>query len=854
MTALSPLVPPVLDAAAAACNASPRAAAPTEYAAPEAVFPCTVGQRKTLAQERARPGNPTLNIAARWRLEGPLRADLLEQALRALIARHEPLRTRFVEHDGVPAQEVLAEAPFRLETKDLRAVPAERREAEAAALAREEARQPFDPAAPPLLRATLVRLDEAAADLLVTTHYLVGDCWSNGILAREAAELYDALAAGRPAGLPPFDLQFGDYARWQEAWLAEGGAEESIAYWRQRLAGLPAFHVPTDAPPPAVAGLRGDILGMAVPPALAAAAQEMARSQTATFFMLGVAALAALLHRWTGAEEVVFGTQVAGREEVELEGLVGPFVNTVALRLDVSGDPAFATLLDRVRQAVGDALEHAAAPIEVVAPVLDRAPAAPGRRDPLTAVNFLIQRAFTRDATHGDLALRGVPNFSPGSKYDLNLFLVERPSGWRASCEFDPELFSRRRAEWLVRQLLGVLEQVAADPRRRLSALPLAPLETAAPSPAHGAAAGVGETPATALLPERIDPAAIAAAWAEVLRLPSVPPDANFFALGGDSVRAAQLVGLVRQRFGRSLTLGQMFRAPTLAEMARMLNQGAEDATQGVVMVQPNGGKPPIFAINNTGIFYTLSRHLGADQPFVAVQALDPEISPSLHPTALQAIAARYVETIRQVRPHGPYTLLGLCAAGKVALEVAQQLGAAGETVALLAVVDTWAPGHFRRMGMGRRALARLWLRWVRLSRQVSRIREGTLSLRGFLANRGFVRRTRNAAFEAMRRRGILGSVPPGVQNNLFVDFLDRAAADYEPRPYAGRVLVFHGPEQPRGRFLDPTFGWKDLVAGPLDVVAVPADIGSRFVDHHQGLFQDPGAKVMAGHIAAALG
>lgn len=318
-------------------------------------------------------------------------------------------------------------------------------------------------------------------------------------------------------------------------------------------------------------------------------------------------------------------------------------------------------------------------------------------------------------------------------------------------------------------------------------------------------------------------------------------------------MRAARLLARTQAAFGRTISLAQLFQAPTLGAMAVRLRGGAATPPGGVVPVQPEGTRPPIFAINNTGIFYTLSRHLGLDQPFIAVQALSPDVSPHLHPRDFREIAGRYVATIRATRPRGPYVLVGLCAAGKVAFEVAQQLMEAGEEVRLLAVVDTWAPGHLRRLSFGRRMLTHACVRAVRLRRQLQRTREGTLSVRGFIANRGVLRGMRNAAFQVLRRAGLRSEIPAGVQNNLFVSYLDNAAQAYQPRPYAGRVLVFHGPEQSRGRFLDSSFGWRGLVAGRVDVVAVPADQHTKFEDHHAGLFQDPGAQVMAKHIAAAL-
>ena len=422
-------------------------------------FPCTLAQQRYWSVDNAHPGDPTLNIAARWRLQGKIIPSLLEQALNVLVERHEALRTGFTEVDSMPVQRVTPRATLSLSLVDLASMAANERVAAVSQLASDEARRAFDLTTPPLLRATLVRLAPEQADLLITTHEMVGDCWSNGILAREMALVYEALHADQTPSLPPLEMQFGDYARWQGAWIEQGGPLTAEAYWRHRLTHLPAFHVPTDHEPPAIPAREGDIFGLPAPRELTEAAQRTATTHGATFFMLGVATLATLLHRWTGAVDVVFGTQVAGRDEMELEELIGPFVNTIVLRVDMTNDPIFADVLDQVRGSVGDALEHAVAPIErvldMVAPVLEGQNSR--RRNPLTAINFLIQRAFTRNSEHRVLSLSGVPNSSPGSRYDLNLFLVERPSGWRVSCEYDPELFGRPRIEWLVRSFVDVI-------------------------------------------------------------------------------------------------------------------------------------------------------------------------------------------------------------------------------------------------------------------------------------------------------------------------------------------------------------------------------------------------------------
>ena len=832
-----------------------------------AEFPTTLAQQRHWAQaERAGDdprGDPTINIAARWTVEGSVVPALLEKALRVLIERHEILRTRFVKRNGVLVQQVLADTLFHVHSIDLTALPEAERSAAAERLGREEAARPFDVSCVPLLRVTLIRRSDTEADLLLTTHYLVSDCWSNLVLMRELGDICDAMAAGRTPELPELPLQFGDFAAWQHAWLEAGGGGAAEVYWTRRLAGLPRFAVPIDHPPPAEPTKRGDVVGTPASTELVEAAATAAMRRGATFFTLGVAALAAVLHRWTGWTDIVFGSQIAGRDEVDLEGVVGPLVNTLVLRHNCAGNPRFSELLDAARATVGEALEHAALPVERLDELLGL-PKGP-RRSPLESVNFMVlHRGFLRDATAAGFALKGIPSLSPGAKHDINMYLVERPFGWRVQCEYDPDLFERSTVERLVEAFITVLAAVVADADQRLSALPMpAMAPTAAPPPPKdGPGRGAPASPqaGAAAAP---DEARLATLWAEVLGRPLVSPNDNFFALGGNSLRAARLLARVEGAFGLRMGLARFFQDPTLGAMSAVLRRGGAPAPAaaegsrtwppGAVPVQPRGSRPPVFAIANTGIFHTLAGHLGPEQPFIAVQALEPNASPHLHPRDFREIAARYVETIRRVQPHGPYALMGLCAAGKVAFEAAQQLTAAGEQVRMLAVVDTWAPGYWARLPPPRRMLALGTLRGRRLARQLKRISNGTLSIGGFVANRGVLRRVRNAAFQLARRLGLLAVVPEGVQNNLFVDHLDGAARSYAPRPYTGNLLVFHGPEQPTGRFLDPAFGWNDLVTGQVDVIPLPADPNAPFEDHHQGLFDDPGARVMADRIAAAL-
>jgi hypothetical protein len=235
---------------------------------------------------------------------------------------------------------------------DLGGVPEDAREAEMERLAADEARRPFDLAAGPLLRGTVLRLADDDAVVLLTLHHVVSDGWSMGILVREVSTLYEAFSRGEEARLPELPVQYADYSAWQREWLRGDVLQAQIGYWRARLAGAPAVtELPTDRPRPLVAGDAGASVRFTIGAETAAALRRLSRQEGATLFMTLLAAWQLLLSRYSGQEDVVVGSPIAGRNRLETEGLIGFFVNTLVLRADLSGDPGFAELLHRVRES-----------------------------------------------------------------------------------------------------------------------------------------------------------------------------------------------------------------------------------------------------------------------------------------------------------------------------------------------------------------------------------------------------------------------------------------------------------------------------------------------------------------------
>lgn len=434
-------------------------------------FPCSVAQERFWLLDRLEPGNPSYSVAVRWRLEGPVSTQLLQRAWLHIIERHEVMRTIFPEVDGKPVQRVLPRIAFKLAEIDLSHLPESERQPECDRIGGIEARAPFDLAAGPLIRVSLVRLSSDAAIVLVTTHQVVSDGWSIGVMAREMGQIYAALAAGGKADLPELPIQYGDYALWQLEWLRTRGTQAETTYWTRQLAGVRPFQVWQDRRPPAVRTTNGAIASLVLPRELTNRAQAMSAEHGATLFAAALAALCAALHRFTGAPEIVIGTQVSDRDQVELEPMIGQFVNSLILRNQLADDPSFAALVERLRDTVADALEHRHISIERLLGMLKAEHHSQGTAP--ISINFIFQRTFIQRATYGNLTLIDMPSLPAGAIYDLNFFMVERPDGWRFSCQYNTDQFERETAERLLSCVQGALESGSASPASRVSELRL---------------------------------------------------------------------------------------------------------------------------------------------------------------------------------------------------------------------------------------------------------------------------------------------------------------------------------------------------------------------------------------------
>jgi amino acid adenylation domain-containing protein len=437
-------------------------------------FPPSFAQQSLWFIDQLTPGKATYNLPSALRVRGKLDVEVLKRALEEVARRHETLRTRFVSVRGEPQQVIEDQPNVQLPVLDLTSIPGEEeREAEAVRLAQQEAQEPFNLKQAPLFRGKLLRLSALNHVLLFTMHHIISDAWSMGILIEEVTVLYGAFSAGRPSPLPELAIQYADYSVWQREWLEGGVLEEQLAYWKQQLGGNSVLQLPTDRIRSASQSQSGAIYDFVIDANLTQELKKLAAEQGATFFMVLLAAFQTLLYRYSGQDDIAVGTPSAGRNSGETENLIGFFINTLVLRVDLSGAPSFLELLQRTKEVTLEAYAHQDVPFEKLVEALS--PERDLGSTPLFQVMLVLQNAPQSDLRLGAAELQPLNTVDNGtSKFDLLLQLGEDRFGkLTGSLQYSTDLFDAASVSRMVDHYRLLLSGIATKPSQSIDALSL---------------------------------------------------------------------------------------------------------------------------------------------------------------------------------------------------------------------------------------------------------------------------------------------------------------------------------------------------------------------------------------------
>ena len=464
------------------------------------VFPASFAQQRLWFIDQLVPGNAFYNVPTALRLTGSLNLSALEQTFNEIVRRHEALRTRFGMVEGqlvqaiptesgadAPAVPLANEAPtltIPLPVVDLRELPAEQGELQAKRLITEESVRPFDLTTGPLIRLMLLKLDETEHILLLNLHHIICDDWSIGVLIRELSTIYTAFTLEQPSPLAELPLQYADFAHWQREWLQGEELETQLAYWRQQLGSIPVLNLPSDRPKPTIQSYRGATKFLELPPSLSKALEKLSQQEGVTLFMTLLAAFQTLLYRYTQQEDIAVGSPIANRNRSEIEGLIGFFVNTLVLRTDLSCNPTFQELLDRVREVTLGAYAHQDLPFEKLVEELH--PERSLSRHPLFQVVFGFENAPMEALELPGLTVSSLNIDFKTTRFDLEFHLWEASEGFRSLwgerwehgegirgvVVYNTDLFDEATITRMMGHFKTLLEGIVANPQARIANLP----------------------------------------------------------------------------------------------------------------------------------------------------------------------------------------------------------------------------------------------------------------------------------------------------------------------------------------------------------------------------------------------
>ncbi len=431
------------------------------------IFPTSFAQARLWFLDQLAPGNPFYNVSAALRLTGRLNLTALQQTFNEIVHRHEALRTTFVMVEGQPMQAIAPTLTIPLTVIDLRNLESQERETQAQRLATQEAQRPFNLTTGPLLRVTLLQLDQAEYVLLLNLHHIVADAWSIGVLIRELGVLYCRdVACNVSTPLPELPMQYADFAEWQREWLVGFVLETQIAYWQKQLDGISVLNLPKDRPRPAVPSYKGSRQFLELPQSLNQALVALSHQEGVTLFMTLLAAFQTLLYRYTQQEDIVVGSPIANRNRSEIEGLIGFFVNSLVLRTYLGGNPTFRELLSRVREVTLAAYAHQDLPFEKLVEELH--PQRDLSHHPLFQVAIALQNTPIEVLELPGLTLSLFENECVSAKLDLEFHLWQDLESLKGQVVYSTDLFDDTTITRMLGHFQTLLESIVANPQQRI--------------------------------------------------------------------------------------------------------------------------------------------------------------------------------------------------------------------------------------------------------------------------------------------------------------------------------------------------------------------------------------------------
>jgi thioesterase domain-containing protein/acyl carrier protein len=678
--------------------------------------PLSFAQERLWQYDQLGIGNRVHRTQSVVRLMGTLDVSVLERSLREIIRRHAILRTTFPLREGNPIQEVCSNSGFFLPAQDLQVVPAPERNARALELIKAQLSLFLDPAQAPPWRIQLLKLGDEHHILALTLHQLVADRWSLGILFGELQEYYADYLEGKSPSQPDLPIQYADYAQWERQWLQGEVLHEQLDFWRRQLSGCtPCIGYRSSRRRPYAPTSQSESQEVLIPADLTQALKRLSHRQGTSLFVTLLAAFKVLLYCSTRQQDLLLCSHVANRNRPETRALIGNFTNLLALRTDLGGNPGFLELLQRVGRVVLGAQTHQDLPFQKLAEIPTLVPT------PLTQVMFILQNAPRRPLQLPGVSVEEIRVPTQLSNFPLSLSISRQGSDLRAVFRYQTALFEANTISRMRDDFPALLYHLVHKPERCIHALPLFAKGPGALQPCIPPEPGAGDGNGPRIAARDALELQLAKIWENLLRVEAIDIRDDFFALGGNSLLAVELLVRIERLFGQRLPLDTLwFHGRTLEQLASALRQMDQSASWSrLVPLKPDGDRTPLFCVPTLGgnlfHYFQLASLLHTEQPAYGLQAKGV-YGDERPDTTIQAIAADCIATMRTRQPRGPYLIAGFSSGGVVAFEMARQLQAQGNPPAFLGLMDSYVPVKQRALSRTLRnllAAVRAGDRWM---------------------------------------------------------------------------------------------------------------------------------------------
>ncbi|MGI0484800.1 condensation domain-containing protein [Pantanalinema rosaneae CENA516] len=787
-------------------------------------LPLSFNQERLWHLERLQPHSSVHHLLHSFRLVGNLQVAALERSLAEIARRHAVFRTSFAEVDGQPIQQIAAIVALPLMVIDLRHLSPSEQEQEVQRQAIAQVEQPFDLNHAPLWRVALLQLAETEYVLLRTIHHIIFDGMSHSVFVRELGALYTAFMQDEPSPLLELPVQYTDVAWTQRQWLQGEMLTRQLDYWQQHFQGkVTALELPIDSPRSTATSYQGAFVSQELSAALTEKLQSLSAEAGVSLFVTLMAAFNILLHQYTGQADLVVCSPVSGRYRAETRRLIGYFNNVVALRNDLSGNPRLREVMERVGQCFMEASPYQEVPLQLVAELPNLV------RVPLTRAMFVLQNTATPMLELEGLHVSSVFVDREIANFDLSMSIHERQGQLTAVLQYKTDLFRSQTIADMLAQYLQLLDRLTLNPDQRLSDLPV--LRTATPHPTYPSEPKLYVAPRNSIEQELVR------IWENTLNVAPISVTDNFFELGGHSLLAVQVIAAAEQVLERSCPATNLFRYPTIAQLAEQLQNAAIEALHpSLIPMQVVESSLPLFCVHvlgpNLQFFRPMARHLEQHTLYGLTTALSNGAEVP-HPQDIQKLATYYIQVIKTVQPEGPYHVLGVSFGGFIAYEMAQQLVAQGDTVKLLGLLDSYCPVKSRSY------------RVQRFQRHLHNFRKqgiGYLYERLQQVGERFSHLLIPSSQKPQANHAAIELDAANLQARALIKSEDYEAVnrDYRFVPYPGEITLFRAEDDP-----DCKLDWQTLAGGRLTIYDVPGD--------HLGILAEPHVQVLAQKIYAHI-